>query len=73
MYYIHHGPLAVVSSVVECIPVIVTEYNVAVGSTGVLSVFGKDSVFAVDHVGLDEILGVRCAVVIAGIVFVLNE
>ena len=65
-------PLAVIVPV-ECIPVIVTECNVAVGSTGVLGVFGKDSVFAVDHVGLDEIRGVRLAVVITLIVLSRNN
>ena len=43
------------------------------GSTGVFRVFGKDSVFAVDHVGLDELLGVRLAVVIALIVLSRNN
>ena len=62
------GPLAVICTVVECIPVSVTQFNVAVGSTGVLGVFGKDSVFAVDHVGLGVYLAVRCAVVHALIV-----
>ena len=43
------------------------------GSTGVLGVFGKDSVFAVDQVGLDEILGVRLAIVVALIVLSRNN
>ena len=67
------GPLAVICTVVECIPVSVTQFNVAVGSTGVLGVFGKDSVFAVDHVGLDEIRFVRLAVVITLIVLSRNN